>query len=356
MLKKYLKIELLIGIVLAVASCGPFGGRNFRNTPEACADMNKEECTGNTYRCVYNIDACRDKFKKNDDGIPEGLGSVKRIVLSGEYTDRMYIIDSKDQLWGLASGYSEEIYPHPSKTYKEIAALGDRACAINTKGEAECFSSGKPAKGAPHGDKPFVAISVGKYDAAACAIDGDGGVRCYSDDGWLEKFAASSLAKSTKIKQVYFPRSIEVAVVVAGTVNFAPPTGTRTDPLIIFTKDTSSANGVSNTITPVGQDIAYVASTENTTCYLHTDNELVCTSGNPVPKELQTQHFVQTAVSDQHVCAIKKADNELVCWGNKRNLRKVPEHVKGVKQVAVSSSNTCYIDKDDKLNCFKPQD
>ena len=53
-----------------------------------------------------------------------------------------------------------------------------------------------------------------------------------------------------------------------------------------------------------------------------------------------------------HTCVILKNSGELKCWGAKKKIKGLSANNLNVKQIAVSEEMTCFIDKNDMLNCF----
>jgi len=354
MLIKWVKIELMLGIMLALTSCG-FGpsGSGKNTSDKACAEMSKEECNSQSFRCVYNIDACRDKFKENDQGIPEGLGTVKKLAMDGA----IYVIDSDDRLWGFGRfSMFQEIYPHPSKSYSDITVIHDNACAITKDGKVECFKNGRRSKLELKNQAPLIFVAPHPYDQTACGVENTQKLVCESDTGLFEKLADkwNKLANGTPNP----PKIVGLWMSPANTINLL----LDNNDVRSSTSDQTSPDGWRDFKTPIGK-VSLFAHSLNSTCFISTGGILRCEGGAydasgklSIPNDLKAEKIIQVATNQGHTCAIKEADNELVCWGSKKLLENIPKGLKGVKQVAVGPFDTCIINKNDKLECFKQQD
>lgn len=346
MVDKYLLVCFLaIFPVFTNVSCsglpGNGTGQNEMTEGGGCAKLEKDQCKDNK-GCVYVVDTCREQYKLIGL-LPSDLGKVKKIAVSTSTC----AIDENDQLWCFSKlGSNLEVYPHPSLIYNDVSLFEKGMCAIDKAGAAKCYNENKNVD-AVRASKPFTNAIYNDQAEASCAIDVDGELHCESDRGLFDDLPVyiKKLGLVAKPKML-FPKTSNAIHILFDNGELISIGSNRNDP-----------SGWTSILK--ANNVAQHSYSPNSECIVKSNGMLLCkghaygASGSlQIPDNLKNETFLQVATHQDHTCAIKRVDNELVCFGSKKLIRSIPKEIKGVKQVEVGPFHTCIINKDDMLQCF----
>lgn len=283
-------------------------------------------------------------------------------------------IDSKDELWCIpGSIIRASIYPHKSKKYRHVAMVPNYAdegiCATTMDGKGVCFDRKGKEKAGPTEEKVLETIPYA-FGETKCAFSAKK-LFCESKNKSVEKLDKFSNDPSVFTLARLNPTDPEPSLAKIG-FKAGPLSSERklfyalfdNKKMIIAIEDSTKADlwdTLNDPMAPYAPitytNVISLSTFENVRCIVIDGTKgVACVGGNyhddkDIPDDVKNADLAQVSTSKDHVCVVLKDTGELKCWGNKKQMKNIPKNVTGVKQVAVSQTLTCYIDKNDKLHC-----
>jgi len=269
-----------------------------------------------------------------------------KVVSCGDYRTCALDLRGRPVCWGSWAGFNEEWRKHPGP-FRDISTRGKYICGVKQEsGMVDCWQP-DDATAEP------VDYSVG---ATFSTISVGGDHTCALRDSGYPACSGSVNMGNIPISP---PSNVEFSSVSSGNSftcgiatqdrevkcwgsnehgESAPPTGTGHTSYTHLSAGHEHACGISNgtahcwgsnnddqgrptgqATAPTGHDFAQVAAGGYHTCALKEDGHPVCwgsdAAGQSTPRA-ESGPFSSISAGRSHTCAIRRVDNEMVCWGS----------------------------------------